>query len=84
MATGAYFVVIPFSSAEDGEFVAGEPFEARTPTGALFKARVAALNSGGAVAFSRTGDSRLGEFGDAVVLGSFGATPDDLAPYLSA
>lgn len=84
MATSTYFVVIPFSAGEGGEFVAGDPFEARTPTGALFKARVAALHSGGAIAFSRTGDAALGEFEEAVVLGSFGAAPDDLAPYLSA
>jgi hypothetical protein len=33
----------------------------------------------GAVAFSRTGDPGSGEFGDAVVLRSFGEVPSDLS-----
>jgi len=33
----------------------------------------------GAVAFSRTGDPALGEFGDAEVLGSYGDVPADLS-----
>ena len=32
----------------------------------------------GAVAFSRTGDPMIGEFGDAQVLRRFGNVPDDL------
>jgi hypothetical protein len=32
----------------------------------------------GAVAFSRTGDPLIGEFGDAKVLRKFGNVPDDL------
>jgi hypothetical protein len=32
----------------------------------------------GAVAFSRTGSPELGEFGDAVILKTFGDVPDDL------
>jgi hypothetical protein len=37
----------------------------------------------GAVAFSKTGDPRLGEWNDAVILGRYGDVPDDLAPYTS-
>jgi hypothetical protein len=33
----------------------------------------------GAVAFSRTGDPMLGEFGDAQLLRKFGNVPDDLS-----
>jgi hypothetical protein len=33
----------------------------------------------GAVAFSRTGDLSSGEFGDAIVLRSFGEVPSDLS-----
>jgi len=33
----------------------------------------------GAVAFARTGDPALGEFGDAEVLGSYGDVPADLS-----
>jgi hypothetical protein len=32
----------------------------------------------GAVAFSRTGDPMIGEFGDAQLLRKFGVVPDDL------
>jgi hypothetical protein len=35
-------------------------------------------NCVGAVAFSRTGDPSIGEFGDAQVLRKFGNVPDDL------
>ncbi|SEF09689.1 hypothetical protein SAMN05444161_8306 [Rhizobiales bacterium GAS191] len=37
-----------------------------------------------AVAFSKTGDPQLGDWGDAVILGRYGHVPDDLAPYTSA
>jgi hypothetical protein len=33
----------------------------------------------GAVAFSRTGDPMIGEFGDAKLLRTFGNVPDDLS-----
>ena len=33
----------------------------------------------GAVAFSRTGDPALGDFGDAVLLKAFGEVPPDLS-----
>jgi hypothetical protein len=33
----------------------------------------------GAVAFSRTGDPMMGEFGDAQLLRRFGEVPDDLS-----
>ena len=33
----------------------------------------------GAVAFSRTGDPMIGEFGDAQLLRKFGNVPDDLS-----
>jgi hypothetical protein len=37
-----------------------------------------AAGSIGAVAFSRSGDPMIGEFGDARVLRKFGQVPDDL------
>ncbi|WP_342363325.1 hypothetical protein [Terrarubrum flagellatum] len=82
MASVTYFVVIPFEADEDGELTAGEPIEARTPSGAIFRAKAVALSAGGAIAFSRTGDPSLGEFEDAVVLAREGITPDDLAAYV--
>jgi hypothetical protein len=38
-----------------------------------------AVGSIGAVAFSRSGDPMIGEFGDAHVIRKFGQVPDDLA-----
>ena len=47
---------------------------------AVFLAGVSSLpGSIGAVAFSRTGDPLIGEFGDARLLKKFGAVPDDLS-----
>jgi hypothetical protein len=37
----------------------------------------------GAVAFSRTGDPDLGEYGNAVILARFGETPSDIEPATS-
>lgn len=37
----------------------------------------------GAVAFSRTGDPKLGDFEDAVILGRYGETPSDLTSFTS-
>jgi hypothetical protein len=34
---------------------------------------------GGAIAFQRTGEPEVGDFNDAVILGKFGKTPDDLS-----
>ena len=34
---------------------------------------------GGAIAFQRTSEPDVGEFKDAVILGKFGNTPDDLS-----
>lgn len=34
-------------------------------------------------AFSRTGDPSIGEFEDAVILGRYGETPDDLVSFTS-
>lgn len=83
MGTTTYFVALPFAPDENGELVAGEPAEAQSPSGAISRARSMAVVHGGAVAFSRSGDLSLGEFNDAVVLGRYGATPDDLAAYVS-
>lgn len=82
MAGMTYFVALPFSAGEDGELLAGEPQEAQSPSGAIARARAMAVRSGGAIAFARTGDPSLGDFEDAVVLGRYGAIPDDLAAYV--
>lgn len=82
MASTTHFIVIPFHAGENGDLYAGEPFEARSPSGAIFRAKAAALSAGGAIAFSRAGDAKLGEYEDGVLLAREGITPDDLAAYV--
>src|SRR5690349_8703853 len=85
MGSVTYFVALPFAPGDDGEIQAGEPVEAQSPSGARDRARAMASQGAGhgGVAFSRTGDPNIGEFADAVILGRYGATPDDLAAYVA-
>jgi hypothetical protein len=80
MADVTYYVALPFGAGEDGP----EPREATECTSenaAIMRAERLARTEGhiGAVAFSRTGDPASGEFGDAVLLKSFGDVPSDLS-----
>ncbi len=80
MADLTYYVALPFGAGDDGP----EPREAAECTSAsaaIMGAERLARTEGniGAVAFSRTGDPGSGEFGDAVVLRSFGEVPSDLS-----
>ena len=67
-----YYVVVPFGKDEEGNLVPLEPMEAPNGDAARRRAQAVAGTHAGAVAFSRTGDPDLGEFGDAVVLATFG------------
>ncbi|MGO9007647.1 MAG: hypothetical protein ACLQB4_18065 [Beijerinckiaceae bacterium] len=73
-----YYVAMPFRYIEDGQIAAGEPQECRDS----FKARSIAAamaadpNNCGAIAFSRTGDSAIGEFEDAVIIKRLGEVDD--------
>lgn len=80
MAEVTYFVALPFIATEDG-VAAGEPTECFNPNAAVMRAEALSRKAGhvGAVAFSRTGDPAIGEFGDAMVLRKFGDVPDDLS-----
>jgi hypothetical protein len=84
MATITYFAVLPFSRTEDGDFVAEAGIEVRNADQARATARGMECAGRDAVAFSKTVDPQLGEWGDAVILGRCGDVPDDLAPYTSA
>lgn len=80
MAEVTYYVALPFVAAEEG-IAPGDPTECLNPNAAIMRAESLARKAGhvGAVAFSRTGDPGIGEFGDAVVLRKFGDVPDDLS-----
>lgn len=84
MANVTYFVVLPFVRESDtGELVAEEGQEAPSEHSAMSRAGAMIGRKPGAVAFSRTGDPAIGEFDDAVILGRYGETPDDLVSFTS-
>jgi hypothetical protein len=81
MADVTYYVALPFLQDDAGSPVAGAAEECQSSSGALRRAELLAKTAGcvGAVAFSRTGDPLIGEFGDAQLLRRFGDVPDDLS-----
>src|SRR5688572_11091618 len=77
MADVTYYVAMPFLQDDTGSPVAGAAEECQSSSGALRRAEVLSRAAGsvGAVAFSRTGDPLIGEFGDAQLLRKFGSVP---------
>ncbi len=83
MPSVTYYVVLSFIRDVDGQLIAEDAAEAPTAWSANLRAQttVTAAQKAGAVAFSRTGDPDLGTFEDAVILGRYGDTPEDLARF---
>ena len=81
MADVTYYVALPFLQDEAGVAGRGRAEECQSSSGALRRAEILSRTAGciGAVAFSRTGDPMIGEFGDAQLLRKFGNVPDDLS-----
>jgi hypothetical protein len=75
-----YYVALPFGAGDDGP-EPREAVECTSASAAIMRAERLARTEGhiGAVAFSRTGNPASGEFGDAVLLRSFGEVPSDLS-----
>jgi hypothetical protein len=63
----------------EGGLAPGEAVECPNGAAAIRRAQAMAFNkeNAGAVAFSRSGDSNLGEFEDAVILKTFGQVLED-------
>jgi hypothetical protein len=80
MACITYHVALTFIRGEEGDLVVGDAVEASSAAAAIGRACSIASTKAGAVAFSRTGDPDLGEYGDAVILARFGETPPDIEP----
>jgi hypothetical protein len=80
MADVTYYVALPFLQDDAGLPVAGAAEECQNSSAALRRAEILSRGAGsiGAIAFSRSGDPMIGEFGDAQLLGKFGNVPDDL------
>ena len=81
MADVTYYVALPFMRDESGDMIAGNAEECQSASTALRRAEMMSRIPGsiGAIAFSRTGDPLIGEFGDARLLKKFGNVPDDLS-----
>jgi hypothetical protein len=81
MADITYYVAMPFLQDDNGSPVAGTAEECQSSTTALRRAEMLSRAPGhiGAIAFSRTGDPMMGEFGDAKLLRTFGHVPADLS-----
>jgi hypothetical protein len=81
MTSRTHFLVVPFFRTTEGDLVADEPIEVTDPARARRQAERVARATGGAVAFSRTGDPAIGAYQDAVILGCYGEVPEDLAEF---
>ena len=81
MADVTYYVAMPFAQDDGGSPRPGAAEECQSPATAVRRAELLSRQPGniGAVAFSRSGDPMLGEFGDALLLRKFGQVPDDLS-----
>lgn len=74
-----YFVVLGFQLGKNGILVADEPKEIHGGEGrCLAAARRLSETRSGVIAFSRTGDPQLGDWGDAVILWQAGIVPEDV------
>lgn len=78
MTSVTYFAVLPFGRNDQGELCPGDAVECGSAAAATMRARAMAAASGGAVAYSRTGDPDLGEYAEAVVIARVGDVPADL------
>ena len=74
-----YFVALPFVRTEDG-MAAGQAQEMPNEPSAVRKAEAMSRDPAnvGSLAFKRTGDPNMGNYGDATVLRKFGDVPDNL------
>jgi hypothetical protein len=72
-------VALPFVRTEDG-VAPGQAQDCPNEPAALRRAEVMSRDptNAGALAFKRTGDPNMGNFGDATVLKTFGEVPENL------
>jgi hypothetical protein len=75
-----YYVALPFTRIDEDGLAPGEAVECTSAAAAVRRADALARRPPniGAVAFSRQGSPDLGEFEEAIVLGTFGDVPEDI------
>lgn len=79
MANVTYFVVLSFIRNENGDLCPERPVERQSAQSAKSHAKaIVSAGKAGAIAFQRTGDPALGEFGEAEIISREGFVPDEL------
>jgi hypothetical protein len=74
-----YYVALPFVRTED-RVAPGQAQECPNELAALRRAEVMSRDpaNAGSLAFKRTGNPKIGNYGDATVLKTFGKVPENL------
>lgn len=73
-----YFVVLGFQLGRNGVLIADEPKEVHNGEArCVATAKRLAESRAGVIAFSRTGDPKLGDWEDAVILFQAGVVPEE-------
>jgi len=74
-----YYVALPFIRTDEG-VAAGQAQECPNESAAIRRAEAMSRQPehAGALAFKRSGDPNMGNFGDATVLKTFGDVPENL------
>ncbi|MCA3572989.1 MAG: hypothetical protein IOC86_03670 [Aestuariivirga sp.] len=84
MANVTFFVMIPFKKMK-GAISAQAGVQCQSERSAMSQARNAVTKGAiGAIAFKRSGDPGLGEYGEAVLICKEGELPDDVMEMLAA
>lgn len=84
MAEITYFEVIPFQETESG-LVAEQGIQCPSERWAIAQARGAVSKGAvGAIAFRRSGDPNIGEYGEAILICKEGDLPDSVIKMLAA
>lgn len=73
-----YFVVQAYQAGKNGYLIPDEPRELPTVRQAELTARLLAAERPAVIAFSRSGDPVIGEWGDAEIIYQAGELPDEL------
>ncbi|QCI67224.1 hypothetical protein [Phreatobacter stygius] len=78
MTVATWFVVQPYERSKKGRMIQRDAREWQSAEAACREGLRVAAQGGVAVAFIRTGDPETGEFAEAVILGVYGALPDEV------
>lgn len=78
MASTTYYVVQAFDLDAEGNLISRQPQQATSSDQAKRIALVLSRDAAGVIAFSRTGDPEIGDYGAATVIHQAGRVPDEM------